>query len=617
MPKTPADEVGKTPETPMEAAEDTSANPQDASPTQPSPDDAREPSEVPPTEEQSESPEVSDASEPPEEPSEVSKISASSKTSGTAEAPAPPSTFKSLGGLTPFWRDRLVEAGLILSMGLYYLVGNPNFGEGTFFHLPPYLYSFPFLAIFAILTWYRLAFTLALMPLALPYYYLAPKAIFSLGKRNFEFSLAEITLAVCVLVALGQLLIYGQQWRYHLSWPELRARTGPFLVPIAVFFLAALVSIVIAVNRQTAFRAFHEEVVAPLLYGLLALCCLRTRGDIKRLLWAFLGSALIIALAGLIQYFFFPNRLQTGFSGDRVLAMYGSANSIGLFFDYALPLGLALLIFQVRGTLYTGRKWWPSLLILAGFVPLIAVLAFSQSLGSALALPVALLFILAMSVRSRRTLLIGAGVLVVLGLGGGFVLRHQITHFLANWHESSQGISTVTKRIYLWLSAWHMIQSHPWFGVGMDNWLCYFSLNNVCSLSHSIHPHYWITLIPGTNQPTGLQAEPTLSHPHDIFLQVWASIGIFGLLAFLAVLALFYWLFARIVKTVRHSASAEIASFEWIVLGVGGAMLAALCQGLIDSSFLEQDLAFCFWTLVATLLILRALTKTGWRREVV
>lgn len=527
----------------------------------------------------------------------------------------PPPRARWLENLSPFWHDRLIEAGLILSLGLYYLVGNPNFGEGKFLHLPPYLYSLPFLTVFAILTWYRLAFTVALMPLALPYYYLAPKAIFSLGKRNFEFSLAEITLVVCILVALGQLLIYGKRWRYYLSWTDLRARVGPFLIPITAFFLAALISIGIAAERQTAFRAFHEEVAAPLLYGLLALCCLRTHQDLKRLLWAFLGSAMIIAVVGLVQTFFFARQLQPPLGDGRAHAMYGSANSIGLFFDYALPFGMALLIFQVSNTAQNGGKWWPALLILAGFVPLVGVLVFSQSLGSALALPIALLFILALSVRSRRTLLIGAGVLIVLALGGGFVLRHQIAHFLTTWHDNSKGISTLTKRYYLWQSAFHMIQQHLWFGVGMDNWLCYYSLNNVCSASHTIHPHFWITLIPGTNQPTGLREEPDLSHPHDIFLHVWASMGIFGLLAFVTVLALFYWLLARIVKTVRQSSNAQIALLEWMALGVGGAMLAALCQGLIDSSFLEQDLAFCFWTLVAALLILRALTGTAWRKK--
>jgi putative inorganic carbon (HCO3(-)) transporter len=46
---------------------------------------------------------------------------------------------------------------------------------------------------------------------------------------------------------------------------------------------------------------------------------------------------------------------------------------------------------------------------------------------------------------------------------------------------------------------------------------------------------------------------------------------------------------------------------------VGAAMLAALVQGQVDSAFLEQDLSFCFWTLVAVLLLLRVLSQTPWR----
>ena len=49
-----------------------------------------------------------------------------------------------------------------------------------------------------------------------------------------------------------------------------------------------------------------------------------------------------------------------------------------------------------------------------------------------------------------------------------------------------------------------------------------------------------------------------------------------------------------------------------MVVGIGGALTAAIIQGQVDSSFLEQDLAFCFWALVAALLVLRLLTGASW-----
>jgi O-antigen ligase len=278
-----------------------------------------------------------------------------------------------------------------------------------------------------------------------------------------------------------------------------------------------------------------------------------------------------------------------------------------------LPIGLALLIFQVGKLFRSQGTWWAVLLLLVSFVPLVGVLVFSQSLGSALALPIAVLFILALSIRQRRTLLIGGGVLLVLAVVGGIALRHPITNLITSWHSNSKGISTFSKRYYLWQVALNMIHDHLVFGVGLDNWLCHYALNPDCPASATQHLY---TINYSNGIWTGLSDEPRLSHPHEIFLQVWVSMGIFGLLAFLAILALFFWLFARIVRTISRSTRPEVAGLEWIVLGIGGALLAALCQGLIDSSFLEQDLAFCFWMLVAALLILRVFTGTPWRGKI-
>jgi len=44
-------------------------------------------------------------------------------------------------------------------------------------------------------------------------------------------------------------------------------------------------------------------------------------------------------------------------------------------------------------------------------------------------------------------------------------------------------------------------------------------------------------------------------------------------------------------------------------------MLAAMIQGQVDNSFLAQDMAFCFWTLVGALLLLRVLSGTPWRKS--
>ena len=157
-----------------------------------------------------------------------------------------------------------------------------------------------------------------------------------------------------------------------------------------------------------------------------------------------------------------------------------------------------------------------------------------------------------------------------------------------------------------------MIRDHFWFGVGMENWLCYYSPNTVCVDPALVH-HYWILQSPFTGASTGLQDEPTLSHPHNIFLHVWVSMGLFGLLAFIAVLVLFFWLFVRILIFLHKKGTERDAAMWWMTIGVGAAMFAGVIQGQVDSSFLAQDLSFCFWMLVTALLLLRVITGTPWR----
>jgi len=417
--------------------------------------------------------------------------------------------------MSSFWHDRLVEGGLILSLALYYIVGNQHTMIGYLGRLNPLL-SLPFLLIFAVFCWYRLPFAVALLPLWLPYY-LLQKVVVS----HYAFSMAEITLWTCIAVAALQFCC-GQR-SYRLSWSQVREGLGPFILPIVIFFLMAAVSVVIAYAHNTALRAFREEVLDPLLYLGLVLLYLRKREDVLRLLIALVGSALLVGLLGMAQYFFFKNIFVLEDGIRRVHAVYGSANSIGLFFDYILPIAFALLI--------AGISWRNRVLAAIVCLPLLFVLYLTQSRGAWLANAIGLLFVIAFSLCDRNRLLIACVALLVLLASMLLFFHRRSIEFLLQGHVSKYGISTVTKRLYLWQRALRMIHDSPWLGYGMDNWLCHYSKNAICA-AHTFH--YWIVADPTTGKPTGLLDEPTLSHPHNIFLHVWVSIGLFGLLAFIA-----------------------------------------------------------------------------------
>ena len=564
-------------------------------------------------------------------PHRSNRISAESDQASTVSVSSSSSPSDE-GNERSFWHDGLVIVSLVLAMALYYVIGNHaisstiNHGLGVpivaLSHLNP-LFAWPFLLLFLLLCWYRPAFAVVLLPLTLPYY-LLPKTVYG----HLALSPAEIMLWSTTLVVVVQAVLKRKSWRYRLSLSEFRDRLGPFLVPILVFALFAFVSIFIAYAKDTALRAFREEVFDPLLYLSLALFCLRTRADITRLLFVLFGTGLVVALLGLLQFFLFRNTLHADSEHlTRITTVYGSGNSIALLFDYTLPIALAFLLAKV--------SWKIRLLVLVLCVPVFVALYLSDSRGSwLLGIPLAVLFILALVIRRRKVVLFGATALVVVLLGALALFHTQITAYVVNGHTNQKDVSSITRRPWLWLSALDMIHDSPWLGYGMDNWLCHYSDSwaNVClfppphtpgwNLDKNGHYNpippdklhaYWILHSPFNGRATGMADEPTLSHPHNDFLQVWVSIGVFGLLAYIAVLVLFYRLLACILAFLHEKQPANAVQWRWMTIGVGASMLAALVQGQIDSSFLEQDLSFCFWLLVFVLLIIRWQIAMPWR----
>jgi O-antigen ligase len=263
-------------------------------------------------------------------------------------------------------------------------------------------------------------------------------------------------------------------------------------------------------------------------------------------------------------------------------------------------------------------SWKGQLTALICSLPCFFALYESQSRGSAIAIPLVLLIVVGLTLRKRHWLLIYATLLILATVIGGILFQRQIYGYAIQGHTDQFGYNTASKRVYLWQSALNMIHDRPWLGYGLDNWLCYYSdgdqyhPNTICPTPENFH-HYIIEKDPVTGKITGMSLEPFLSHPHNIFLQVWVSVGVFGLLGFVGLLVLFYWTITRLLIYLHKQRPLHFEELRWMTIGIGISMLAALVHGQMDSSFLEPDLAFCFWTLVIALLLLRPLAGMPWR----
>jgi putative inorganic carbon (hco3(-)) transporter len=529
--------------------------------------------------------------------------------------------------------DRAMKLAVIAALAVYYLTP------------PPVLALVP-LAAYAGLAWLRLDIALELLPLTFPFWYV-PKHV----TAHAVFPLSEVALAVCAGVAVAReakrLDGAASLRRLALRLRGVGARMGwPLGVGVGLLVLGGTLGVLVARQPHEALRAYRWEIVEPLLFALLVLLYARGPRGLRRLLWAFLGSALMLAALAAAQVTlahvtFTPladgNRLvPLARDSDGVLRataiIYGSGNSLGAYLERALPLALALALAPGR---WAEAGWRGRTAAAAFCLAYLPALLWSGSRGAWAGAAVAVVVVAILALGR-------AWWLAALGALAGVVALWQrnglVAAALAGHNRSGE------ERTLLWLAAWHMIRDHPLLGIGLDQFLYYYS-----SL-FTTHP-YWITVLNG--HPTIAWREPALAHPHNLALDLWLSIGVLGLAGFAVVLGVGGWrilTLRRRLLTSRASAGfwasaarpnaergrgevstrgtalrergqsglhlppiahgerecARARRVAWVgavALGIGGSLLAGVVHGMVDSAYFVPDLALVFWWSVATLLV--------------
>ena len=141
----------------------------------------------------------------------------------------------------------------------------------------------------------------------------------------------------------------------------------------------------------------------------------------------------------------------------------------------------------------------------------------------------------------------------------------------------------VQDRWFMWQSAWHMIQSRPWLGQGLNTFMANYLT-------------YWVG---GEQQPR---------YAHNCFLQTAAETGILGLLTFLLFLGAMAWLWWR-----SRSAGSDAQRSMPLHVALAAALVGFLVQSAFDTNLYALRHATLFWTLagLTTGLSVHALRRPG------
>jgi len=422
------------------------------------------------------------------------------------------------------------------------------------------------LIILFVIIYHRLDFGLMLTIFYVPFF------LFPVELYRFAFPMSEIMLIVTASAwTLRWLAAWGRNRQSTANYFPLAIlkHLTPLDYGVAAWLLLGVISLAWTQYRAPAVTELRTLILEPVLFYLILRTTARDRQTLLHLIDALLIAGILVAVIGLYQ-FANGDAVITAEEGARRLAsVYGSPNNVGLFLGRCIPFLLAFLVVRVD----TRRRVFAGI----GLAILLLTVVLSLSAGALfIGVPAAVAAVLLL-ILGRRALIPLIG---LAGIGAeGFSIALRFERF-ARVFDFTGGTNFF--RIRVWQSALNMIHDHPITGLGLDQFLYAYR-------GYYILPDAW--------------EEPNLSHPHNMLLDFWVSLGIFGLLL---LFWLQFWFWRRAFMLYRVFRRNDPLIFALIV-GTMGSMINLLAHGLVDNAVFVNDLSYVFVLLLGIISNIRAI----------
>jgi putative inorganic carbon (HCO3(-)) transporter len=366
------------------------------------------------------------------------------------------------------------------------------------------------------------------------------------------------------LLELGVLIaLFGSLARFALDLVERRAipsihsrdiqASWTLPVLLLVFGTLSLVWMPFDTHRAEALRTWRWAILEPLILSVLARRAIAQNGRAPLTIAIVLPASLISAYAvwqlGWSTSDFSVDDVQ------RSTATYLHPNNLALYLERAAMLAI------VPAALETTRLRWP---FLVSSAVLLAGVATTFSRGALLGVALgAAVVLLAHPIRNGWKYLLT-------GLAGSAAL---FAAFAGNRLSGAGSSGFFETRWYLWAGAAEMLRDFPVSGIGLDQFLWLHR-------QRYIDPQIW--------------SERYTSHPHNLVLDSWLSLGFPGLVLLVAFLGTGAWMIWR--------ARANRVSLDVWQLGALGCLGAGLGHGLVDNGYFLADLSALTWLAIALLI---------------
>lgn len=375
---------------------------------------------------------------------------------------------------------------------------------------------------------------------------------------------------------------------------------GPLHWPLAMLLAAFLISLFDAWSYSASANELAKwlEIAVVYLVGTCLLAAAQAVPKVNlsghrpsvaaRLVLALLVAGTLEALYGLytaLQRIGPPSYAILGGLVYRASGNFAQPNPFGGYMNHVWPLAAGLLAYAPWLLPRERHGATSRILVYLGLSLSLALclgaLVFSWSRGAWLGMAIALaVMVVAWTAslltareatrriwgqRALAALLIGGIFLSAIGLlGAAELLPPVITERLAGITEGLEIVDVRTvkvtdanfatvERLAHWWAGWRMWEDHPWTGVGIGNYPVAYSRYN----------------LPGWEDPLG--------HAHNVYINMGAEAGVWGLAAYLI------FLLAALIQIGRALARARCAWLQGTALGILGVMMAKIVQDGLDN----------------------------------
>ena len=329
-------------------------------------------------------------------------------------------------------------------------------------------------------------------------------------------------------IATKEILIQAGTATILLLW-LLTARANSWTLPLTSAWIPLLALALIGAasmlwpSSLSPSREEGRRLLTYLLLFALALHVMRRAESRSMLATALVLAGAIEAVYVLLQYSFGdPIFLTAQLAGKwQTFGTLGNPNWTGEFLAVAALVSLGRLIDLRKAAAPQAARSWQRRLTLVALILMLLALAATMARGAGLAFIIgAAAFLFARRRYGNAQLRLKSSILpLVITAAAGVVIillpllsnQAAINHLL--------NFKSMRGRIWMWAVTWTMIRDAPWGGHGLGTFGLQFPLYQARAFSRN-----W-------SAPFIANASFT-SYPHNDYLQLWAELGLFGLLAF-------------------------------------------------------------------------------------